>query len=73
MHWHENSLLGRAKPANQLVAYIGKTSNSLKVILDTFVEVCLHTICIVWTLLCNDADPFGQAYILKSLTHQVKQ
>jgi hypothetical protein len=47
VHWHESRLLGRTKPANQLVAYIGKTSNSLKVILYTIVEVCLCTICIV--------------------------
>ncbi len=58
MHWHERGLLGRTKPANQLVAYIGKPGNGLKVILDTFVEVCLRTICIVWTSLCNDAGPF---------------
>jgi hypothetical protein len=61
------------KPANQLVAYIGKTGNSLKVILDTFIKICLCTICIVWTSLCDDAGPFGQAYVLKALTHEVKQ
>jgi hypothetical protein len=54
VHWHESRLLGRTKPANQLVAYIGKTGNSLKVILNKFVKVCLRTICIVWTLLCDD-------------------
>ncbi len=51
VHSRESGLLGCTKPANQLVAYIWKTGNSLKVILDTFVEVCLHTICIVWTSL----------------------
>ncbi len=73
MHWHESGLLGRTKPANQLIAYIGKPSNSLEVILNPLVEVCLCTICIVWTSLCNDAGPFGQAYVLKALTHEVKQ
>jgi hypothetical protein len=32
VHWHESGLLGRTKPANQLVAYIGKTGD-LEVIL----------------------------------------
>ncbi len=39
VHWHESRLLGRTRPANQLVPYIGKTGDSLKVILDTFVKV----------------------------------
>jgi hypothetical protein len=39
MHWHECRLLGRTKPANQLVAYIWETGNSLKVIPDALVEV----------------------------------
>jgi hypothetical protein len=69
MHWHESGLLGRTKPVNQLVTYIEKPNNGLEVILDAFVVVCLHTICIVWTLLCDDAGPFGLAYILKALTH----
>ncbi len=73
MHWHESGLLGCTKPANQLVACIGKTGDSHQVILDTFVKVCLFTICIVWTSLCDDADPFGQAYVLKALTYEVKQ
>ncbi len=73
VHWHESGILGRTKPANQLVAYIGKTGNRLKVIFDTFFQVCLCKICIVWTLPCNDAGPFGQAYVLKALTHVVKQ
>jgi hypothetical protein len=71
--WHESGLLGRTKTANQLVAYIWKTSNSLKVILDALVEVCLCTICLDWASLCNDAGPLGQTYILKALTHEVKQ
>ena len=32
VHWHESGILGRTKPANQLVAYIGKTGD-LEVIL----------------------------------------
>ncbi len=34
MHWYECGLLGHTKPANQLVAYIWETGNSLEVILD---------------------------------------
>ncbi len=73
VHWHESGLLGLTKLANQLVAYIGKTSDSLEVILDIFVKVCLPTICIVWTLFYNDASPLSQAYILKALMHEVKE
>jgi hypothetical protein len=73
VHRHESRLLGRTKPANQLVAYIWESGNSLKVILDTHVEVCLHMICIVWALLHDDAGPLGQAYALKALTHETKQ
>jgi hypothetical protein len=73
VHWHESRFLGRTKPANQLVVYIWKSGNGLKVILDTLVKVCLCTICIVWALLCNDAGPLGQAYALKALTHETKQ
>ncbi len=61
MHWHESGFLGRTKPANELVAYIWKSGDGLKVILDTLVKVCLCMICIVWALLCNDAGPLGQA------------
>jgi hypothetical protein len=61
VHWHESGLLGRTKPANQLVAYIWKTGDSLKVILDAFVKGCFCMICLIWTSLCNDADPLGQA------------
>ncbi len=73
VHWHESELLGHTKSVNQLVTYIWKTGDSLEVILDTFVEACLHKICIVWTLLRDDAGPFGQAYILKALTHEVER
>ena len=73
VHWHESKLFGSRKPADQLVASIGEPGDTLKVIPDTFVEVCLRTICVVGALLCNDVGPFGQDYILKTLTHQVKQ
>jgi hypothetical protein len=69
VHWHESGLLGRTKPANQLVANVGEPGNGLKVVPDTFVKIFLRMICIFWTLLCNDAGPFGQAYFLKTLTH----
>ncbi len=69
MHWHESGLLGRTKPANQLVPNVGEPGNGLKVFPDTFVEFFLCKICIFWTLLCGDAGPFGQAYVLKTLTH----
>jgi hypothetical protein len=69
VHWHESGLLDRTKPENQLVAYVGEPDNGLKVVPDIFVEFFLHTICIFWTSFCNDAGPFGQAYVLKTLTH----
>jgi hypothetical protein len=69
VHWHESRLLGHTKPSNQLVANVGEPGNSLKVVPDTFVDFFLCAICIFWTLLCNDAGPFGQAYVLKTLTH----
>jgi hypothetical protein len=55
VHWHESRLLGSTKPVDQLVAYIWKTSNSLEIIPDALVKVCLHTIYLVWASLCNDA------------------
>ncbi len=73
MHWHESRLLGCTKPANQLVANVGEPGNGLKVVPDTFGEFFLHTICIFWTLLHDDASQFGQASILKTLTHYTKQ
>jgi hypothetical protein len=73
VHWHENGLLGSTKPADQLVAYIGEPGDGLKVVPDAFVKVCLRTICIIGALPHNDADPFGQAYVLKILTNQAKQ
>ncbi len=71
--WHEGGLLGCTKPADQLVVNVGEPGDGLKVVLDTLVKVRLCTICIVWALLHNDADPFGQAYVLKALTHKVEQ
>ncbi len=73
VHRHECGLLGSTKPADQLVANIREPGNSLKVIPDAFVKVCLWTICVVGALLCNDVRLFGQTYILKTPTHQVKQ
>jgi hypothetical protein len=69
VHWHEGGLLGCTKPANQLVANVGEPGNGLKVVTDTFSKFFLCMICIFWTSLCNDAGPFFQAYILKTLTH----
>ena len=66
---HESGLLGHTKPANQLVANVGEPGNGLKVVPDAFVEFFLRTICIIWTLLCDDVGPFSQAYLLKTLTH----
>ncbi len=73
MHWHESGLLGSTKPAYQMVADIGEPDNGPWVIPDALVVVCLHTVCLVGALLCNDIRPYGQTYILKTLTHQVKQ
>ena len=70
--WHESGLLGHTKPASQLVADVGEPGNGLKVVPDALVKVCLHTICIVWESLCNDAGQLGQAYTLKALTHEVE-
>jgi hypothetical protein len=72
VHWHESGLLRIMEPASQLVAYIRESGNGLKVISDALIEICLCMICIVWALLCDDAGPFGQAYTLKALTHEVE-
>jgi hypothetical protein len=72
MHWHESRLLRSTEPVNQLVPSVWESGNSLKIVPDTLVEVCLCTICIVWALLCDDAGPLSQAYTLKALTHEVK-
>jgi hypothetical protein len=69
MHRHESGLLGRTKPVNQLVANVGEPGNGLKVVPDIFIDFFLRTISIFWMLLCNDAGPFGQAYVLKTLTN----
>ncbi len=73
VYWHECGLLGCTKPANQLVAYIWETGDSLKVIPDALIQACLRMICIIWASLCNDAGPLGQAYAMKALTHETKQ
>jgi hypothetical protein len=41
LHQHESGFLGSTKPANQLVAYVQKSNNGLKVILGTLVNICL--------------------------------
>ncbi len=73
MHWHEGRLLGSTKPADQLVANIGEPGNCLKVVPDAFTKVRLRLVYVGGTLLGDDIFPFGQTYILKTLTHQVKQ
>jgi hypothetical protein len=73
VHQHESGLLCHTKPANQLVANVRELGNSLKVVPDALVKVCLHTICINWASFCGNADPLCQAYILKALTQDAKQ
>jgi hypothetical protein len=73
VHWHEGGLLGHTNPGNQLVSNVGEPGNSLKVVPDALVKVCLCPICIVWALFCNNAGPLCQAYILKALTQEAKQ
>ena len=72
VHQHEGRLLGSTKPVDQLVASLGEPGGCLKVIFDAFVKVRLRTVCIGGALLGDDVGPFGQTYILKTLTHQVK-
>jgi hypothetical protein len=67
MHWHESGLLCHTKPAYQLVTNVREPGNSLKVVPDALVKVCLCTICIVRALFCNNAGPLCQAYIPKVL------
>ncbi len=73
VHWHDSGLLCHTKPANQLVANVGEPGNGLKVVTDALVKVCLHTICIVWALFCDNAGPICQAYVLKALIQEAKQ
>ncbi len=73
VHRHESGLLCHTKPANQLVANVGEPGDGLKVVPDALVKVCLHTICIVQALFCNNAGPLCQAYVLKALTQEAKQ
>ncbi len=73
VHWHESRLLGRTKPANQLVANVEEPGNGLKVVPDALVEVCISTICIVRALFHDNAGPLCQAYVLKALTQEAKQ
>jgi hypothetical protein len=39
VHWNEYGLLGRTKPANQLVVYVWETGGSLEVIPDALIKV----------------------------------
>ncbi len=50
-----------------------KSAGRLEVVSDALVEVCLHLICIVRALFCNNAGPLRQAYVLKALTQEAKQ
>ncbi len=72
VHRHESRLLRSTEPANQLVAYVWESGDGLKIIPDTLVKVCLHTICIVWASLHDDAGPLSQVYALKALIHEVE-
>ncbi len=72
VHRHESGLLRSTEPANQLVTYVWESGDGLKIIPDTLVEVCLHTICIIWASICDDTGPLGQAYALKALTYEVE-
>ncbi len=69
VHWHESGLLGSTKPVNQLVANVGEPGDGLKVVHDILVKFFLRTICIFWTSLQDDDGPFGQVYVLKTLTY----
>ncbi len=73
MHQHESGLLGRTKPANQLVANVGEPGNGLKVVPDALVKVCLSTFCIIRASFRGNAGPLGQAYVLKAPTQEAKQ
>jgi hypothetical protein len=72
VHWHESGLLRSTEPANQLVAYVWESGNGLKIIPDTLVEVCLHTICIIRASLRNKACRLSQTYTLKAMPHEVE-
>jgi hypothetical protein len=67
MHWHESGLFGSTKPADQLIANIGEPGDCLKVIPDALVQVCLCMVCVGGASLGDNACPFGQTYILKTL------
>jgi hypothetical protein len=73
VHRHESRLLCCIKPANQLVANVREPGDSLKVVPDALVKVCLRTICINWALFHNNTGPLCQAYVLKALTQEAKQ
>ncbi len=56
-----------------MFANFWESGNCLKVILDTLIKVLLHEVGIVGALLTNNVGPLGETYVLKTLTHQVKQ
>ncbi len=72
IHWHEGGLLGSAKPTNLLVANIWEPDNCLKVIPFTLIKDLLCEMGIFGALL-NNVGPLGETYILKTMTHEVKQ
>jgi hypothetical protein len=73
MHRHEGGLLGGAKPAGQLVANFWEPGDCLEVIPDALVKVCLHMVCFCGALFSDNACPFSENYVLKTLTHQFEQ
>ncbi len=73
VHWHKSGLLCLTKPANQLVANVREPGDSLKVVPDALIEVCLRMICIVRASFSDNADPLCQAYVLKALSQKAKQ
>jgi hypothetical protein len=73
MHWQECGLLGSAKPTNQLVANIWQPGNCIKAVPETLIKVLLCEVDFVGALLTNKVGPFDETYVLKTLTHQVKQ
>jgi hypothetical protein len=56
-----------------LVTNVWEPGNCLKVIHDTLIEVLLCEVGIVGALLTNNVGQLGKTYVLKTLTHQVKQ
>ncbi len=55
------------------MANIWEPGNCLDVFPDTLIEVFLCEVGIVGALLTNNIGSLSETYILKTLTHQVKQ